>query len=289
MKILLAMDTSPASTAALDEIAARQWPAGSSFEVLSVVEPSHLWTTSEVPQEAARRAQEVVESAVAQLRSKGHEASGTVLSGDPKTVIMDLARTWCADFIVVGSHGGSAITRLILGNVAANVLRYAPCSVEIVRSRVNLGRTRVLLATDGSASSEKAARSIAERPWPAGTAFRVLSAVELILPATRALLEPPFVDSAFIESARVEAMQRSQDAIARAMEILAGTGGDLSESISVLLDTPRAIIIEEANRWGADLIVLGSHGHSGVERFLLGSVSEGVALHAVCSVEIIRG
>jgi len=289
MKILLAMDTSPASTAALDEIVARQWPAGSSFEVLSVGEPSHLWTTSEVPQEAARRAEEVVQSGAAQLRSKGHEVAGTVLSGDPKAVILDQARSWGADFIVVGSHGGSAITRLILGNVAANVLRYAPCSVEIVRGRLNLDRTRVLLATDGSASSERAARSIAERPWPASTAFRVLSAVELILPATRALMEPPFVDSAFIESARGEAMQRSQDAIARAMEILAATGGDLSESISVLLDTPRAIILEEANRWGADLIVLGSHGHSGVERFLLGSVSEGVALHATCSVEIIRG
>ena len=289
MKIILAMDTSPASTAALDEIVARQWPAGSSFEVLSVVEPSHLWTTSEVPQEAARRAEEVVQSGAAQLRSKGHEVAGTVLSGDPKAVILDQARSWGADFIVVGSHGGSAITRLILGNVAANVLRYAPCSVEIVRGRLNLGRTRVLLATDGSPSSERAARSIAERPWPAGTAFRVLSAVELILPPTRALMEPPFVDSAFIESARGEAMQRSQDAIARAMEILAATGGDLSESISVLLDTPRAIILEEANRWGADLIVLGSHGHSGVERFLLGSVSEGVALHATCSVEIIRG
>ena len=289
MKILLAMDTSPASKAALDEIAARQWPAGSSFKVLSVVEPSHLWTTSEVPQEAARRAEEVVQSGAEQLCSKGHEAAGTVLSGDPKAVILDQARSWGADFIVVGSHGGSAITRLILGNVAANILRYAPCSVEIVRSRVNLGRTRVLLATDGSASSERAARSIVERPWPAGTAFRVLSAVELILPATRALLEPPFVDSTFIESARGAAMKRSQDAIARAMEMLAAIRGDLSESISVLLDTPRAIILEEANHWGADLIVLGSHGHSGIERFLLGSVSEGVALHATCSVEIIRG
>ncbi len=180
MKIILAMDTSPASTAALDEIVARQWPAGSSFEVLSVVEPSHLWTTSEVPQEAARRAEEAVQSGAAQLRSKGHEVAGTVLSGDPKAVILDQARSWGADFIVVGSHGGSAITRLILGKVAANVLRYAPCSVEIVRGRLNLGRTRVLLATDGSPSSERAARSIAERPWPADTAFRVLSAVELI-------------------------------------------------------------------------------------------------------------
>jgi nucleotide-binding universal stress UspA family protein len=112
--------------------------------------------------------------------------------------------------------------------------------------------------------------------------------VELILPATRALLEPPFVDSAFIESARADAMKRSQDAIAHARQILSSTALNVSESISVLLDTPKAIILDEAARWGADVIVLGSHGHRGVDRFLLGSVSEAVAMHAGCSVEVIR-
>ena len=72
MKILIAMDTSPASQAALEEIGSRPWPVGSSFEVLSVVEPSHLWATSEVALEAARQSEQVVETAVEQLRSKGH-------------------------------------------------------------------------------------------------------------------------------------------------------------------------------------------------------------------------
>lgn len=147
---------------------------------------------------------------------------------------------------------------------------------------------KVLLATDGSEFSERAAGSIAERPWPAGSEVRVLSAVELILPATRALLEPPFIDSAFIESARADAMKRSQDAIAHARQILSATALNVSESISVLLGTPKSIILDEAARWGADVIVLGSHGHRGVDRFLLGSVSEAVAMHARCSVEVIR-
>jgi nucleotide-binding universal stress UspA family protein len=56
----------------------------------------------------------------------------------------------------------------------------------------------------------------------------------------------------------------------------------------VLLGGPRSVIIDEADKWGADLIVVGSHGHRGFERFLLGSVSEGVARHAHCSVEVIR-
>lgn len=291
MKILLAIDTSAASEAALDEILARPWPPGASFEVISVIEPSHLWSTTEVAQESARQAEEVVRSAVKRLQSTDQQAAGFALPGDPKTVILDRAKAIAADFIVVGSHGVSTVARFLMGNVAAAVLRYAPCSVEIVRSRAKAGVRRplkVLLATDGSAGSEEAARSIATRPWPASTEIRVLSAVELILPATRVFLEPPLVNSPFIETARAEAMKRSQDAIAQTIQILCGVGLNATESISVLLDSPKAIILDDAAKWGADLIVLGSHGRQGVDRFLLGSVSESVAMHAACSVELIR-
>lgn len=292
MKIFLAMDTSSASQVALEQVAERPWPTASSWEVLSVVEPSHLWTTSEVALGAVGHAEQVVQRAVARLRSKGWEATGAALSGDPRAVILDRARSMGADFVVVGSHGTSAITKFLLGNVAATVLRYAPCSVEIVRTRVGKEASphafRVLLATDGSEYSQLAARSIADRPWPAGTEVRILSAVELILPAARAFLQPPLIDSAFVEFARTEAMHRSQDAIASAGKILSAAALTVSESISVLLDTPKAIILAEAAQWEADLIVLGSHGRRGMDRLLLGSVSEAAALHAQCSVEVIR-
>ena len=61
-----------------------------------------------------------------------------------------------------------------------------------------------------------------------------------------------------------------------------------SESISVLVESPKKIILDEAGQWGADLIFAGSHGRRGLDRFLLGSVSEAVALHAPCSVEVVR-
>lgn len=56
----------------------------------------------------------------------------------------------------------------------------------------------------------------------------------------------------------------------------------------VLSGSPKRVILEEAEAFGADLIVVGSHGHGALERFLLGSVSQAVALHAKCSVEIVR-
>jgi nucleotide-binding universal stress UspA family protein len=57
---------------------------------------------------------------------------------------------------------------------------------------------------------------------------------------------------------------------------------------AIELGEPRAVILDAAKTWGSDLIVLGSHGRRGMDRFLMGSVSEAVAIHAHCSVEVVR-
>jgi nucleotide-binding universal stress UspA family protein len=143
---------------------------------------------------------------------------------------------------------------------------------------------KVLLATDGSDCSLLAAHSIASRPWPAGTEIRVLSVVE---PCTAPLFHVPFPQAAE-EALRAQAMERTQKAVREAEEIVAQAGLRASETISVLLGEPQSIIAAEAEQWEADLIVLGSHGRRGLNRLLLGSVSEAVALHAGCSVEVVR-
>jgi len=176
--------------------------------------------------------------------------------------------------------------------VARAVIRTAPCSVEVVRAPVTSppGKSamKILLATDGTESSMLAVQSIARRPWPAESEVRVLSAVELRLSAFQATLEPAFLGSAAMEKIREEGMKRAQDAIQGAEEVLTNVGLNVLESISVLVESPKQIILDEAERWGANLIVVGSHGRRGVDRLLLGSTSEAVAIHARCSVEAIR-
>jgi nucleotide-binding universal stress UspA family protein len=216
------------------------------------------------------------------------DADGDVLQGDPKTAILDRAQQTHAALVVLGSHSVSSVERFLLGNVAANVLRHAPCSVLVSRARTGGGPYKVLLPTDGSTFSESAARSVASRPWPAGTEFRILSVVEFVLPAVQALFEPPFVDSRQIETLREDAMQRAQDAVAATAANVSPKFRNVSESISVLIDGTKNVILKEAEQWGANLIVLGSHGRTGAERFLLGSVSEGAATQAACSVEVVR-
>jgi len=286
MKLLLAIDGSAPSRAALEEVAKRPWPAGTQVEVLHVVEAAHLWTTSSTAEELARRGGNLLTTAVAQLFASGLEAHGEMLQGDAKRAILDRAAPTHPDWIVVGSHG-SAATRLVVGNVASAVLHYAPCSVEIVRTRAGAA-PKILLATDGSPASDAAAHSIAERPWPSGVQVRVLSVVELVLPPVVAMLEPPFLHSTQVEEIRAAAMKRAEDAVQTAVGIVASACPNVSQSISVLLEGPRRIIVDEAAQWGADLIVLGSHGHRGMDRFLLGSVSQSVAMHAPCSVEVVR-
>ena len=106
--------------------------------------------------------------------------------------------------------------------------------------------------------------------------------------ALQAAFEIPSLDTAHLEKQRAAAMKRTEDAIDSARKTLEAAGLTTSESISVLVATPKEIILQEAAEWGADLIVVGSHGHGGLDRFLLGSTSETVATHAACSVEVIR-
>jgi nucleotide-binding universal stress UspA family protein len=195
-----------------------------------------------------------------------------------------------ADLIVLGASGQGAVERFLLGSVSRAVLRFAPCSVAIVRE--NLAEAdaglKVLLAVDGSEGSLHAAEAVAARPWPSGTEIRVFSVVELGMSALQGAFEIPAFDSAHLESQRAAAMKRTEEAIDSALKILQAAGLTTSESISVLAASPKELILQEAAEWPADWIVLGSHGSSGLSRFLIGSTSETVATHATCSVEVVR-
>jgi nucleotide-binding universal stress UspA family protein len=287
MKILLAVDSSAESHVAVTEVAGRPWPQGTIVEVLSVVDLSYGWNAPGLSETLMRSADEAVRAASAVIKSSGLESTSVVLNGDPKAVVTDYAAEAGADLVVVGSQEHSDVGRFLLGSVARAVVRHAPCSVEIMRSRSGAGAMKVLLATDGSTFSQAAARSVAARPWPAGTEVRVVSVVELS-PAWFRAPYPAYFDPKAMEELRGEAMKRAQDAIAQAEQIIADAGLPESSTVEIPSASEPEIILNEAGQWGADLIVVGSHGRRGASRFLLGSVSEQVAFHANCSVEIVR-
>jgi nucleotide-binding universal stress UspA family protein len=80
--------------------------------------------------------------------------------------------------------------------------------------------------------------------------------------------------------------RHADEAVSSAEKVLASAG--LNTSGAVLAGNPKNVILEEAKKWDADLIVVGSHGRRGFKRFMLGSVSEAVAMNAHCSVVVVR-
>jgi len=145
---------------------------------------------------------------------------------------------------------------------------------------------KILLAVDGSEYSDAAVTEIARRSWPAGTEVRIFSAAELPvwLMGTGDVVSPRIAQD-LEQAARTQA----ETAVAHSLAIFRQQAGkELSVTTAVTLDSARDSILDESEAWGADLIVVGSHGYRGYKRFLLGSVSQAIAGQARCSVEIVR-
>ncbi len=146
---------------------------------------------------------------------------------------------------------------------------------------------KILLATDRSIHSNAAIEEVANRPFPTGTQVLVLSVYE----NTSVIVSEPAPMGGLAgdyEEAGYSAMDLAEDAVKIASEIIKEKNPGLTISSKVINESPKEGILKEAESFGADLIVIGSHGRSALSRFLLGSVSHAVALHANCSVEIVR-
>ena len=138
MKILLAIDDSKYSEAAVQAVIARHKVPGVEVRVIHAPEGPTLLAGPEMaeyipPRESAAEAQALVAKAAAALRSAGFNATAAVVQGDPKSAILDDAKAWGADLIVLGSHGRKGLDRFLVGSVSEAVLRHAHCAVEIVR------------------------------------------------------------------------------------------------------------------------------------------------------------
>lgn len=145
---------------------------------------------------------------------------------------------------------------------------------------------KILVALDGSSFSDEALESVAARPWPKNSEIKVISAVELppVYVATPWSLPASYPEE-FANAAKDRAMSTVEHAISKLRQKMNGT---VKLSSATPVGSAKQIILNEAEEWNADLIVLGSHGYGAWTRLLLGSVSSAVATHAHCSVEIVR-
>jgi len=202
--------------------------------------------------------------------------------GTPYAEIVRRAEAWTADFVVVGSHGRTGLSRMVLGSVAARVVRHAHCSVLVARAIRKPGV--VLVATDLSPASLPAIE--------AGAAAARRSGAKLVV---MTVLEWPGVESVawaglfgalpVVPSEQVQAQLR--DAARTVLEQAVAATGAVGELR--IAEGPVSEQIERlAQELDAELLVVGTHGRTGLSRLALGSVAERILAGSTCSVLAVR-
>lgn len=309
MKILIAYDGSECAEAALDDLTRAGLPKQGEAVVLSVADvwlpppPPSAYEIVEhgfkvrVPQgeiydktrpivcEAHKRATAARERIQTNFPDWTVQADSSY--GSPAWEIISRADQWKPDLIVVGSHGRSALGRLVLGSVAQRVLSEARCSVRVARGRVDEPGVpvRLIAGLDGSNGSERAVREIARRSWPKGTEVRLLIATDPLAPTFIGDFIPGV--SRVVEESNREERAWHDKVLEDAAHILRNS--DLAIHRELVEGDPKRVLVERADDWRADCLFVGSTGYSNrLERFVLGSVSAAVAARAHCSVEVIR-
>ncbi|MFV8324274.1 universal stress protein [Flavobacterium sp. ZS1P14] len=139
---------------------------------------------------------------------------------------------------------------------------------------------------DGSAHSKAAVDEVANRPFPVNTKLCIVSVYERT--SLINTLEPMGVSHEYYAEVDHNAFKVAEKITENAAKILRTKNPTLIVTTMVIGGSPKSAILKEAETFDADLIIVGSHGHGAVEGFLLGSVSQAVALHAKCPMEIVR-
>lgn len=295
MRILLATDGSRAAEVARELVDGIGWPSGSTIRVVTVVSPVQYvmgseWAAGmieeadELQRHLLEHGQSLVEQAAGSLSIDGRTIEQQVLDGRPATCIVEDAREFRADLIVLGSRGHGEVASMLLGSVAAAVTDHAPCPVLVARTPV---LTRVLLAHDGSPYAMAAEELLTTWPIFADAAVEVASVAHLAAPWHLTAFSPLYETNVhrYFEASRAVLQHHTEIAEAAAGRLRAA---GLRATAEVVDGDPAPAVLHLAERHQADLILLGTHGRTGVARLVLGSVARNVMLHAPVSVLVVR-
>jgi len=220
-------------------------------------------------------------AALADARALGAQrVTGKLLGGVPWPTIVEAAADPTIDLIVAGTHSRTGLARAILGSVVERIVRHAPCSVLVVRAEGGIGPfDHVLCATDFSDAAHFAMELAGTLAKPGGNGVTLLHVLELPA-AYSGEPHPPAIyreldrhSVAVLDKLASELLAKVQVPVATRSRV----GHPGAETLQAL-DADRTI----------DLVVTGSHGRTGLQRMMLGSVAEKVVRHARCPVLVAR-
>ncbi len=296
MKVLIALDESKFADVALDAVGKRAWPGGTEFRLLSVVELGrHEYEGLEasivphlkpVQEKFIQDIKSSLESKAGSLRSifEGCLVDVKVLQGHAREVIITEARDWPSDFLILGSHGRKGFQKFLLGSVAESMLGHAPCSVEVVKTIPDIpakdeSQMKVLIAIQDMKCVEFLGSYVSSYPWPVNTRFKVAHVVHPVLVNSYMSLLPSALTENIADARRKEGAGFVSKCAEQLKEAF---GAERVEEVLIEGDA-KSEIIELEKEWNATVVVLGSHGKTGV----LGSVSRAIVSHSRCSAMVV--
>lgn len=287
MRILLATDGSASAVLAERAVASTRWPIGSVVRIAVVVPHIDRLASPVPPTDASdpvSRARTALESAERRIGGEGRRVEAILLEGRPASAIVEEAAYFDADLIVVGSRGHGRWQTTILGSVSAEVVDHAPCPVLVVRTEV---LDPIVFGDDGSTDARHAESWVARWPRQPGadvTVVTVAPGAPILWSAIPGDGMALALDAYEIEKSRARREAEAvADATARRLQ-----GLSVSARPDIRVGEPAAEIVAAAQDHRAGMIVVGTRGHGGITRLLLGSVARNVLLHAPCSVLIVR-
>jgi len=265
-KLMVATDGSDYSESAIREAINLARICSSRLFVVSIVTTNLEFQTvvPQVMEKEEKEAREHLDSVKSWAAKEGIECDVIDrLSEEPFQDIIDLAEKNKVDMIIVGTHGRTGLKRLMMGSVTAKVIGHAHCNVLVVPLHAKVECRNILVATDGSKYSAAAASEAIGIAKKCGSSLFVISVASTDTEVASAAGNVKKVtDMAEKENIHIEGI--------------------------AVKGKPYEAITETAKQKRADLIIMGSHGKTGIERLLMGSVTERVIGHSGTAVLVVR-
>jgi nucleotide-binding universal stress UspA family protein len=217
-------------------------------------------------------AERALDAASEAARSLSLEPEVRAMTGDPEQVLVEHAEKERADLLCVGQDSGLLGGAIRIGRVAAHIVREARCSVMVARRAGPAFPERIACGVDGSEASIQTAKVAASLAAVTGAELRLVH----VVPVFRG----------HNEEWTLEADEESPPELEPSVAAAASLG--VSPIREMAMGRPERALVAATERDDVDLVVVGHRGISGVQRMLLGSVSEHVAHHARCSAMVAR-
>ena len=289
--VVIGYDGSKCADTAVELVSSLAWGPDASVSLIAVVPDIRgtrsMWgaaivgSSAQIDAQLTLQAMELLETPAARLRARGIACEPVVGRGRVPQAIRALAERVKADLIVVGSRGLGPIRSTLLGSVSQEVVDLAP-SVLVVRAPVVSG---IVFGTDGSSGAQAAEQTLLALPLAARVAVRVVSVAENLRPLTTGMAPTLYHDAmAWQSEYEAEALTVHQKIARDTADRLRAHGMDVTSEARA--GDPTSELLAAATDAGADLIVVGSRGRTGLTRLVLGSVARRVVQHAKASVLI---